>query len=398
MSWKNLDHHVIAELIREQGPRFGTRAISDHARMRAAHPVESQARNWRAWVGRCISENNGNGVIPSLRKAGRSGGQQLWERTTVGSSVRATAAVGQGARSGAPADDADPLGPQSASDTAFTARMRLHQSRYRHERLQVPCGTGPRRGSTRRYGNMLRPEDAQRGCNFLTPEIFAVVQERLAQDTDRVEPFRLLHNMLSSQPMCFNLFGPLVRDHALASRLLSAMLGREVRAVDVRIEHSPSPAEAYLADRTSFDAYIEYIGPDGRGFVGIETKLTEPFSPKVYDRPEYRRWMRPGGPWRDPRSVQAADIAHNQLWRDHLLAIALRDHPDSSFVEGRLLLVRHPGDEACGRITAGYRELLVPGDETLADWPLDRLLEVWEGAAPEQGTWLGALRERYAVG
>ena len=27
-----------------------------------------------------------------------------------------------------------------------------------------------------------------------------------------VEPFRLMHNMLSSQPMCFNLFGELTLD------------------------------------------------------------------------------------------------------------------------------------------------------------------------------------------
>lgn len=388
MSWKNLDQSLIAELIREQGPRFGTRAISDSARMQAAHPVESRARNWRAWVGRCISENHGNGVVPSLRKAGRSRGQQLWERTAAAPAV---------AHRPAPAGDGDPLGPQSPSDSAFAAQMRLHQSRYRHERLGLPCGTGPQRGSTRRYGNMLRPEDGARGANFLSPEIFAVVQERLAQDTDRVEPFRLLHNMLSSQPMCFNLFGPLVRDHALASRLVSAMLGKAVEVVDVRIEHAPSPSEEYLADRTSFDAFIAYESAGGRGFVGIETKLTEPFSRKSYDRPEYRRWMRPGGPWRDPRSARAADMAHNQLWRDHLLAVALRDHPGSSFGEGQLVLVRHPGDGDCGRVVAGYEELLVPGDETFVDWPLDRLLAVWEGSAPDEGGWLGAFRERYAV-
>jgi hypothetical protein len=297
----------------------------------------------------------------------------------------------------APAADGDALGPQYGGDNGFTAQMRLHQSRYRLERLGVPCGTGPGRASTRRYGNMLRPEDAERGCNFLSPQIFAVAQERLAQDSDRVEPFRLLHNMLSSQPMCFNLVGPLVRDHALASRLLSATLNEPVEVVDVRVEFSPTPAAEHLADRTSFDAYIEYVGERGRGFVGVETKLTEPFSQKAYDRPEYRRWMRPGGPWRDPHSPRVADIAHNQLWRDHLLAIALRDRQGSPFARGTLLLVSHPGDPACRRVTAGYAELLTPGDDTFVDWPLDRLLETWEAAAPEQQAWLQAFRERYEV-
>jgi hypothetical protein len=36
--------------------------------------------------------------------------------------------------------------------------------------------------------------------------------------------------------------------------------------------------------RRSFDAFIEYERPDGSlGFIGIEAKLTEPFSIKHYD-------------------------------------------------------------------------------------------------------------------
>ena len=223
------------------------------------------------------------------------------------------------------------------------------------------------------------------------------MQQRLAQDTDRVEPFRLQHNMLSSQPMCFNLFGPLVLDHELASRLLTSLLGEAVVVYDVRIEYSPAPASEYLDDRTSFDAFIAYRCSDGNGFVGIETKLTEPFSQKHCDGSAYRRWMTPGGPWLDPVSTEAAAIAHNQLWRDHLLAVALRDHPRSLYVKGHLMLVHHPEDERCQRVTAGYRQLLDDRQETFLDWPLDQLLKAWERAAPEQHGWLQAFRERYAV-
>jgi hypothetical protein len=395
MSWKNLDTHIIAELVRAEGPRFGTRAISEHPRMKQAHPALSRERNWHAWVGRCIGASQGTGVVPALRKVPGGRNQQMWERVgTPGSEVDRPAPLPPSIR---PAEGTDALGPQYAGDNAFTAQMRLHQSRYRHEVLKVPCGIGPRASSTTRYGNMLDAPDARRGANFLSPEIFEVVQQRLAQSADRVEPFRLLHNMLSSQPMCFNLFAPLVRDHRLASRLVSAMRREAVDVVDVRIEHAPAPAAEYLADGTSFDAFIEYTGPAGRGFIGIETKLTEPFSQKRIDRPEYRRWMRPGGPWRAPAAQAVADIAHNQLWRDHLLAIALRDHPRSPFAEGQLWLVRHPGDSACSRITAGYQALLTDHDRTFADWPLDRLLHAWTAAAPEATPWLRAFRERYAL-
>jgi hypothetical protein len=52
----------------------------------------------------------------------------------------------------------------------------------------------------------------------------------------------------------------------------------------VDIEYAPDPKEEFLDDRTAFDAFVEFDRVDGtRGFVGIETKLTEPFSRKTYD-------------------------------------------------------------------------------------------------------------------
>src|SRR5688572_4379946 len=110
------------------------------------------------------------------------------------------------------------IGPQYAGDATFAARMRLHQSWWRAEVLGVGYGVGPTaRGE--RLGNYLDDEAAAAGLNFLTPQIFEVVQERIAQGPG-VEAYRCLHNMPSSQPMCFNLFGPLVRDHELATRRL----------------------------------------------------------------------------------------------------------------------------------------------------------------------------------
>src|ERR1019366_6109374 len=79
------------------------------------------------------------------------------------------------------------------------------------------------------------------------------------ESSDRVDPFRLMHNMLSSQPMCFNLFGPLAVDRDRAGRLLAALFPGEIARVhEVKIEYAPSPASEYLADRTSFDAFIDY--------------------------------------------------------------------------------------------------------------------------------------------
>ncbi len=166
---------------------------------------------------------------------------------------------------------------------------------------------------------------------------------------------------------------------------------------EVRIEYSPEPAAEYLSDRTSFDAFISYERPDGaHGFIGIETKYTEPFSQRRDDKPSYRRWMSAKAPWREEAASSVADIAHNQLWRDHLLAVAMRDHYRSEYAEGHLMLVRHPGDASCARIVENYKTLLRDGDKTFIDMPLDELLSRWEGACEAgEADWLARFRDRY---
>ena len=157
------------------------------------------------------------------------------------------------------------LGPQYGGDPPFAARMRLHQSWYRAHILQVPYGVGPTPKATSCYGNFLTAKDGAAGRNFLTPEIAEVARERVRQRRGTLEPYRLFHNMLSSQPMCFNLFGPLVQDHALAARLLDPLVPEIVAEVTrVAIEWAPEPAADYLGDRTAFDAFIEYRSTAGR--------------------------------------------------------------------------------------------------------------------------------------
>ncbi len=291
------------------------------------------------------------------------------------------------------------IGPQYKGDNAFTARMRYHQSWYRSEVLRVPYGKGPKANSPNYYGNMLAPEAAEAGANFLTPEIFRVVLARLKMDTGLVERYRLLHNMLSSQPMCFNLFGPMVMDTNLATKLLRTIMPDEVKKVrGVKIEFAPEPRDEMLNDRTAFDAFIDYERTNGKlAFIGIETKLTEPFSQKHYDGPAYRRWMETEPSVFLPGVDDKVDaVVHNQLWRDHLLVIALQVHPGSPYETGTFMLVRHPEDKACASVVAGYRELLQP-KASFNDVPLDWLIEKFETTelTKNEREWLMAFRVRY---
>ena len=272
------------------------------------------------------------------------------------------------------------IGPQPKPRSSFEARMRLHQCWYRSRVLKAPYGTGPEHHHTRLLGSMLSKPDGARGRNFLTPTIFQVAKERIAEGGRSVAAFRLLHNMLSSMPMCFNLFGELASDSELARLLLDGLAGLDVgRIRRVRVEWAPAPLADYLNDGTSFDAFIDYFKRDGtRAFVGVETKLADTFSSGSYDRSTYRRWMDgPNAPFLPGVVEKASESKYNQLWRDHLLAIALRDNPDSPYQEGALMLVRHPDDGNGTGVSAGYRELLRPDEPTFIDMPLDRLVDKW---------------------
>ena len=285
------------------------------------------------------------------------------------------------------------IGPQSKSDNDFARRMRWHQSWYRDRVLKVPYGTGPWPRSHMPYGNMLTEQSAEAGLNFLAPGIFDLAKRRIAEGTGTVESFRLMRNMLSSQPMCFNLFGELALDHELATGLVRVLWGEHIaRVTGVYIEWAPEPAAEYLDDRTAFDAFIEYETRDGRaGFVGTETKLSEPFSVHRYDKPEYRRWMTPDGPWRADSGGEVAKQEHNQLWRDHLLSWSLLRHPESKYAEGGLSVVYHPEDRRCRDVIAGYRALL-RDTATFSSFDLAQVVSAWK---PLAGQWLARFEQRY---
>ncbi|MEI7902901.1 MAG: hypothetical protein WCK89_21865 [bacterium] len=218
-----------------------------------------------------------------------------------------------------------------------------------------------------------------------------------------MEPHRLRNNLLSSQPLCFNLFVPLALDLNLATRLISALpsLGHIKRVTEVKLEYSPSPKSDYLNDGSSFDAWVEYERTDGSlGFIGIETKLTEPFSKAQYPFDQrYAKWMACDGWWWKPGAdADFSNLSFNQLWRNHLLAFALRHKSPRKYAECYCAVCSHPLDAGCPRSVAAYAAHLLPaGSKALLSWPLDSLLNTWRPLATSRAErfWLQTIRLRY---
>lgn len=177
------------------------------------------------------------------------------------------------------------FGKQCKSDNAFTRKARLLQSMYRVE-IGEEEGTGPTRASKRKYGNMISGGEVS-GKNFLMKETFEYAKKRVEKKkkektVETIDGFRLFNNLLSSQPMAFNLFHPLM----LLLKQDPAMVTLAVRSVfrnfpvyevtEIGLEFIPTPIENYTNDKSAMDAYIRFVdNKGGKHIIAIETKYTD---------------------------------------------------------------------------------------------------------------------------
>ncbi|MFZ4455170.1 MAG: PGN_0703 family putative restriction endonuclease [Bacteroidales bacterium] len=220
------------------------------------------------------------------------------------------------------------IGKQYSRDDDFKRKARLHQSKYRAEILQVDFDE---------FGNMLKEEDGQKGLNFYSEfDILDAVYERYGKKYSK----QLYSNLLRSEHIPFNFFIPLRYDLDFARIVLNEFVSNSIKEVfEIKIEYAPEPAENYLYDRTSFDAYIKYIHSDNEiGILGIEVKYTEQAYPLKKGSKEdidinnknsnYWSTTRKSGLFENPNEESLIRDDFRQIWRNHLLgeSIKQKDH------------------------------------------------------------------------
>ncbi|MCR4965585.1 MAG: hypothetical protein K6A41_08010 [Bacteroidales bacterium] len=173
------------------------------------------------------------------------------------------------------------------SDNAFTKKARLSQA-VRRWQSGAECGSIKKEGITYYHPNIA--EDGHiTGCNFLNHEIFLYAKSRVQhkKQYETIREDRLFNNFLSSQPMAFNLFHPLMKiikndeGKRKLARIASGLLDKNNTLnidliTEVGIEFIPSYYKECLNDKTAMDAFLRYITTDGKkGIIAIETKYTD---------------------------------------------------------------------------------------------------------------------------
>ena len=181
----------------------------------------------------------------------------------------------------------DILGETYKGDSKFVADCRKLQSIYRYEIGEEIRPYTDRNGNVHYYGNYISDGDTPKeGCwkNFLTEDAFKHAEDRInnRKKYETIEKDRLFNNLLSSQPMAFNLFCPLRQmlreSRETATQVIKAALFdypiHEVTGVE--LEFIPEKHEELTGDKSAMDAIIRFIDTDGNGgFIAVETKYSE---------------------------------------------------------------------------------------------------------------------------
>lgn len=282
------------------------------------------------------------------------------------------------------------------TDNAFQQRARLRQALWREENGHP---VGLHRGQP--LGSLVELDYAKRTlANFLTDTIRDVVRHDVlgpGRDPDSlINENRLLANLLSSQPLCFNLFGELARDLDLATRASSAMAPTRVgRVTKIVFEHSPGRRDPrFTGDRSAFDVFVEYDSPVGkRGFLGVEVKYHEALNDAAAEhRPRYDELADAMGCFPADRAKLRAKPLQ-QIWRDHLLSGALV-RGGLGYEEGAFVFLHPEGNVACANAVAKYRKQLT-SDATFHVWTLEAVLAALRRSS--SGAWVALVERRYRI-
>ncbi|MCP4158869.1 MAG: hypothetical protein GY760_02240 [Deltaproteobacteria bacterium] len=226
------------------------------------------------------------------------------------------------------------LGNQVKSDNKITKKFRLLQSKYRANVLKKRYGLGPNKTSKIKYGNML-VNGENTGSNFISDAAFEFAKQKVLDKQINksltIDEYRLFNNMLSSMPMCFNLFSDLrkllIEDQTETSRIVKQLF-KEIDWIDkvtyIDVEFIPIPIKDYTEDKSAFDAMILVEDINGeKGLISIETKYTDLLGSNTAKNSDKKNEIIEKGKFFNQDLIdELKENGYKQLHRNYLLTYA----------------------------------------------------------------------------
>ena len=182
---------------------------------------------------------------------------------------------------------------------------------------------------------------------------------------------RLFENLLSSQPMAFNIFLPLRwNDYEVGTPVFKELfpfLNIE-KITDIKLEYVKGDGKGkkdreITTDNSCFDVYVEYINDkQEKGSIGIEVKYTESFSQSDYRKEEgekKERYIRAIDKYSQQFSVEDTDKylspKYNQLFRNQLLTEEVKGKFNINSI---LCILYSEEDKKCREIISEYLKII----------------------------------------
>lgn len=307
-----------------------------------------------------------------------------------------------------------------SSDNPLQAGLRLQQAWWRQACRGIrEAGVlhPPRKpGKPSRPHNPLVVSMLPESTNGFTPNLmwpesidaYKVAKGALNARAGLIYEDRLRRNLLSSQPLCFNLFGYLSQMDPNALLPWVRMFAPPATSVTrILLEYSPSVAElgAEPLGGSAFDAFVEYTLPsDSKGFIGVETKYHEDLAKglkipsegsvardKYAQETQLRAWL-PG--------AESKLIGHRknlQFWYNQLLAqrtheLATDGAGGRRYAEFTEVVVACRQDESAQAVVRTVAAQLAAGHEgTLRFCAIDDVVDAVAG----HDEWKREFRQRY---
>lgn len=240
------------------------------------------------------------------------------------------------------------------TDTPFAAVARFLQSLWRQE---AGYSVGTFKG--RQLGSYLTEEDGNGSANFITPEIATLVRRELLylDRGTRIDRKRLMQNLLTSQALCFNLFGTLKLNPTIAQAFFRQLAPDiAVETLDLRFEHAPGRSRANsTGDNTAFDAFADCRNADGHPTcLAFEVKYVEHMRDEsTIPRQQLGALATEAAIFNDPTDLALRAAPLQQLWREHLLTLSLIG-PDRPYADGRFIFLAPRLNSECWDAVGTY--------------------------------------------
>jgi len=283
-------------------------------------------------------------------------------------------------------------------DTDFASHARLLQSKWR-EKNGWKMNDKPKSN----YGNFVETVFAKNEkVNFLTDNIKRLVVKKITEIRSNgglVGEPRIWNNLLSSQPLCFNLFGELYYDLDLATKFFKIIFPDKISTV-TKIDFEFS-SRRNNPDNSAFDVYVEYLHNDRKYFFGIEVKyqenLFEESTAKAAENFERHRneytTLTNNSKYFIPNAIDHLQfVPLAQIWRDHLLAFNMTDDN----ISGAFIYLYPFDNDECSKGVATYQKYLSSSKENESRF-LPRNLNKFILTLNEihDTKWTRELKERY---